>query len=324
MNAAHPTLPPLEFARLITKDDLPQWFAVSGQRIDSFLRGTDEFYTTIRLRKRRGSGRRVVYKADSELAAIQRQISRSIALVRMATFKSYVHGFVKGRSIATNAGQHLAKKRVLCVDLRDFFDSVRLPAVRHIFTMLGCGAEAADVLAALCTRAGSLPQGARTSPILANLAAAELDEDMFKLAEATGATYTRYADDLTFSGGAVPKIEDIARVVEYRGFALNDEKTRLQPAGRRQWVTGLVVSDSDAPRVPRRLKKNLRLALHYATQRGLAKHLEHCGPTEANRLRGLILYVNGVEPKLGARLRAQYSEAIAFDNPSSDEPESQG
>jgi hypothetical protein len=308
--------PLIEFAKLVDIDDLPQWLGVSAVRLKQFLASPTLFYSTKRLPKNAG-GVRVVYKAASDLAAVQRHIRRSVAAI--STFRACVQGFVKDRSIATNAQQHLAKKEVLCLDLEDFFGCVGEATVEGVFLTLGAQPEAAAALARLCTRQGILPQGASSSPILANLAVAPLDSDLLTLALSTSSTYTRYADDLTFSGQNVPAFAQVEGIANRHGFALNPAKTKRQPRGRRQWVTGLTVCDSVAPRVSRRLKKQLRLVLHYAETYGLASHLERSRPNEENRIEGLIWFVKGVEPDLGQRLRRQFMAAKTMDEAETDQ-----
>jgi RNA-directed DNA polymerase len=306
-----PKLIPIDFARLEDFSDLPGWLGVNVAKLASFLATPDKFYTKKRLNKRRRPGKsRIVYEVDRELAALQRHIARSISRVR--TFPDYVHGYVGGRSIVTNAAKHCAKKIVVCVDLSDFFGSIRHEAVRTIFLVLGCGEIAAEALATLCTLNNSLPQGASTSPILSNLAVRALDEDFLALSNVFKSTYSRYADDLCFSGDDVPAIDQIEKVAKVHGFSINHEKTRYQPRGRCQYVTGLTVCDAVAPRVRRAFKRNLRLALHYAERFGVEQHCDNSGENQ-NALLGRVCFVNGVEPALGERFFQQYNNAVAKD-----------
>jgi hypothetical protein len=185
------------------------------------------------------------------------------------------HGFCPGRSIVTNASMHCAKQIVLRFDLADFFPSVSATRVFHTFRTFGYPERVARLLTGLCTNcvpydvwqsrpdssstesdhlsraqlaSRHLPQGAPTSPAIANLAAFRLDRRLSKLADCVGAEYTRYADDLTFSGneefGRRIKriIELVNRIVEEEGFRLNQRKTRIMRRGQRQCVTGVVVN----------------------------------------------------------------------------------
>jgi RNA-directed DNA polymerase len=189
----------------------------------------------------------------------------------------------------SNARGHLGRRWVLNVDLKDFFPSVTATRVRGLFRAppFDLGEEAAATLAQVCTRNGSLPQGAPTSPILANLAARRLDFELSEIARRLDLTVTRYADDITFScdaerfpgdiafrvgGGetdtvtiAGPVLED---AVTRSGFAINPAKTRLQYRSERQVVTGLVVNARLSPM--RGHIKLVRALIHAWESRGLA------------------------------------------------------
>lgn len=178
--------------------------------------------------------------------------------------KKPVHGFVgNGKSIITNAEQHKKKNYVLNVDLEDFFHSVNFGRVQGIFRNIpfNMGIPAATVLAQICTHNGRLPQGASTSPVLSNLASTSLDKKLVQIAKKFHLTYTRYADDLTFSSNkpfsnllVEREMQEnglerfkIGRIIEQAikdsGFEVNHRKTRLQHKSQRQEVTGLVVNE---------------------------------------------------------------------------------
>ena len=191
------------------------------------------------------------------------------------------HGFRPGRSVRTNAEPHCGRAVVLKFDLCDFFPGVGAGRVRAIFDRLGYPPEVARALTGLCTtrtpadvwdqrphpaadgsdhptwqrlNARHLPQGAPTSPALANLAAYRLDVRLTKLAEALGATYTRYADDLTLSGG--PELRTgaarlrrlVTTVAAGEGWVLNVRKSRVLGRSGRQAVCGVVVNVRPNPR----------------------------------------------------------------------------
>lgn len=178
--------------------------------------------------------------------------------------KKPVHGFVgNGKSIITNASQHKKKNYVLNIDLQDFFHSVNFGRVQGIFRNIpfNMGIPAATVLAQLCTYNGRLPQGASTSPVLSNLASTSLDKKLVQIAKKFHLTYTRYADDLTFSSNkpfpvilVEQEIDEngkekhkVGRLLEQTikdsGFEISHHKTRLQHKSQRQEVTGLIVNE---------------------------------------------------------------------------------
>ena len=168
------------------------------------------------------------------------------------------HGFVAGRSTVTNARPHVGAALVVKTDLKDFFPTVHYRRVIGLFELLGYNEAVAGVLAALTTYRpklpdgrvvwpGVLPQGAPTSPALANLACRRLDARLTKLAAKYGAVYTRYADDLTFSFSESPKIA-IGRflwwvdgICQQEGFVEHPGKRKLLRAKTQQRITGLVI-----------------------------------------------------------------------------------
>ncbi len=222
------------------------------------------------------------------------------------------HGFVKGRSIVTNATRHAGKTIVVSADIEGFFPSVSLATVRGIFQWMGYPEDVARALGVLCTcQTGSrrvLPQGAPTSPALTNLICWKLDRRLDGLARKFGATYTRYADDLTFSGdqefknGLKRFLPLLWRIVKDEGFRLNKAKMRFSRKGQRQTVTGLVVNQR--PNVPRARVRRLRAILHNCRVHGLESQNRTGDPLFLDRLRGEVAFVSQVNPTQGERLRA--------------------
>jgi RNA-directed DNA polymerase len=239
---------------------------------------------------KRDGGARLISAPKPDFKRAQTWIARSIT--EHLPVHGAVHGFLAGRSTATNATVHSGADIVIKLDLRDFYPSVTLPRVKGVFRKAGYGEQVATVLALLCTEPPreeiaidgvkyhvaigprSLPQGAPTSPSITNTLALRLDARLAGLARKLGVRYTRYADDLTFSWhggphGPVGKLVDaVRRIAADEGFAVHEKKTRIMRAGRRQKVTGLVVNrtarDRAAPaaRVPRTLVRQLRAAIH--------------------------------------------------------------
>jgi len=164
-----------------------------------------------------------------------------------------------------------------------------------------------------------LRQGTRCSPPLANLVCRHLDVDMLNLASAYGAKYTRYADDLTFSGDAVPPAESVAAILKQHAFKLRDDRCYIQRKGKSQFVTGLHVGDKTQPRLPRRLKRRLRLVLHYIEKFGFQAHFDRKAKRRLlhneYELSGMILFVHSIEPTFAKKLFAQYKagESIELD-----------
>lgn len=242
------------------------------------------------------------------------------------------HGFVPKHSTVTNAAQHVGREVVVNCDLKDFFPSITFPRVKGAMAQLGYSPAAATILALLCTEsprrtvtyAGqalhvataprALPQGACTSPALSNLIARRLDSRLSGLCQRIGWTYSRYADDLTFSasGEAAGKVgyllARVRHITQDEGFAVNEKKTRVQRRNTAQCVTGLVVND--AVGVPRKTARRLRAILHRARREGLAAQNRSQRPNYLNWLRGMVAYVQMGRAETGRRLRAALGNLV--------------
>jgi RNA-directed DNA polymerase len=277
-------------------------------------------YYRFTIPKRDGSPR-PIWAPLPKLKAVQHWILRNI--VERLPVHGAAHGFLPGRSILTNATVHNNPKTVLKMDVKDFFPTVTLPRVKGVFRNAGYREQVATLLALLCTESPReivdldgkryyvalgprcLPQGAPTSPGLTNTLCLRMDRRLTGLAKLYGWRYTRYADDLTFSlpGDAqgAPKLGAlmgvVTRIVAEEGFTVHPDKTRVLRKGGRQKVTGLVVNGTGAPRVPRKLKRELRAAIFNLTH---GKPLKD-GET-VQHLAGLAAYVHMTDPKLGAKM----------------------
>lgn len=248
------------------------------------------------------------------------------------------HGFTPGRSILTNAAAHCGQSVVLRFDLTDFFPSITSARIFRIFRTIGYPAAVARLLMGLCTtslpadiwesRPGAklgadfharqrlitrhLPQGAPTSPALANLAATRLDRRLSGLAATAGATYTRYADDLTFSGG--PSLARnqkrfatlVAVIADDEGFTLNHRKTRVMRPGVRQHVTGVVVNRH--PNIRRADYDRLKAILTNCIRNGPASQNRDNQPDFGQYLTGKIAHVASIHPARGEKLRRLFNQ----------------
>jgi RNA-directed DNA polymerase len=236
-------------------------------------------YFMFKIPKRRGASRTIMAPMR-DLKALQRKLLH--ILVNKLPVSDCAHGFRRGRSIRTGAEPHAAKRVVLNMDIKDFFPSVHFGRVRGYLIALGYGYPVATTLAVLMTGAERQPvevegtvyhvpigsrycvQGAPTSPGLCNSIALGLDRRLLGIARSFSFDYTRYADDLTFSGndpGVVHKLRAaVRRIVEEEGFSVNPEKTRIMRSGRRQTVTGVVVNKE--PGLSRKERRRLRAMAH--------------------------------------------------------------
>jgi RNA-directed DNA polymerase len=249
-----------------------------------------------------------------------------------------VHGFIKGRSIKTFVAPHTGQNVVLKMDLQDFFPSIRAARIQTIFRTAGYPESVADRLGGICTNAvprslwsntsnidsmhvketrvmysrPHLPQGAPTSPALANLCAYRMDCRLDGLARSIGAQYTRYADDLAFSGGnllegrAFKFSTHVAAIVHEEGFSVNHRKTRIMRQGVRQYLAGLVANQY--PNVIRRDVDILKAILTNCIRFGPESQNRNSHPHFRLHLEGRISFVQSINPAKGTRLRALFNQ----------------
>jgi RNA-directed DNA polymerase len=346
----HPKFAPAErfsdlaVPRLATPGDLAKWLELSIEQLDwlSDARrqhgSTDipilQHYRYAFAPKKTGAPR-LIEIPKPKLMAIQRRILHEI--LDLVPVHDCAHGFVAGRSCVSAAQVHAGESIVITLDLKDFFLNTQLPRVHHIFRSLGYPWAVARVLTGLCSsctprsvfsrlpkarrhdwltqkvyQSPHLPQGAPTSPALANLAAWHLDVRVRGLARTFGASYTRYADDLAFSGDPdfarkikafLAGVEDIARS---EGFVLNSRKTRIMRRGGCQRVTGIVVNDHI--NVPRAVFDALKATLHNCRKKGPVVENRAGMRDFRGHLNGKVTWVERVNPARGERLRRMFDE----------------
>ncbi|HEY9071642.1 MAG TPA: reverse transcriptase family protein [Candidatus Ozemobacteraceae bacterium] len=229
------------------------------------LRGIEPAYRQIRVKKPRG-GIRLLHEPSPALKGIQRCILHRL-LNRLAVHEA-AHGFQKGRSIVTHAQPHANHDLVIRADLKSFFPSTRTRRIWEFFTFCGWSNEATELLTKLLTWDNGLPQGAPTSPRLANLVNHAMDARLAALAKARGGQYTRYADDLTFSFNRLNDVKPatflraVACIAKEYGYDLHGrEKLDVMTYKTRQYVTGLVVNEK--VNLPRSVRKWLRAVEHH-------------------------------------------------------------
>jgi RNA-directed DNA polymerase len=221
------------------------------------------------------------------------------------------HGFIKNKNTLSNAKQHINKKYILKVDILNFFNSIDKDEISIIFQKLGCNKTSAELFSKLCTYNNVLKEGFNTSPILANLYCYDLDKELILLSEKYNLTYTRYADDMTFSSDNdnFPSIFEINSILEKYKLSLNSEKTNYSKRGQSQYVTGLSVSNELYPRIPRRLKRKIRQDLYQ-----LDKYFFDTKINLEYKLRqvyGKIVYTIGIEKELGRKYKEEFIKILS-------------
>ncbi|MFX1451451.1 MAG: reverse transcriptase domain-containing protein, partial [Promethearchaeota archaeon] len=271
-------------------------------------------YVQFEVPKKTG-GMRTISAPKPKIAAAQRYIFENI-LCNIPSSKC-AHGFIQKKSILTNSQVHIEKnpKLVINIDLKDFFPSITFVRVRGLFQKLGYSGQIATLLAMLCTEPHRkevqvngnkyyvalgdrvLPQGACTSPALTNIICWRLDSRLNGLALSKGFSYSRYADDITFS---IPNkesrneigkfINTINKIVEDEGFRINKKKIRILGKHRRQEITGLAINEG-YPTISRKWLRRLRAILHNCETKGIeSQNISY------QTLQGMVSFVNMVSP----------------------------
>jgi len=294
-----------------TEEDVAAALSLTPGQLRHFsqhrLRETVPHYVTFAIPKRSG-GERLIHAPKRRLKDVLRKLDR--LLVRKLPKSEHAHGFVRGRSIASNAAMHVGKAVVLRFDIKDCFPTIHYGRVRGLLIALGYSYPVAAALAVLMTEAPRQPvaaegklyhvptgprvcvQGAPTSPGLCNAILLRLDRRLTGLARKHGFAYTRYADDLSFSGNDTTKIAKLLKlvpaIVAAEGLSVNAQKTRIMRAGQRQSITGVVVNKTMG--LSRQERRKLRAALHrHRTQADAADAVAAAG--ERLRLNGRLAYL---------------------------------
>lgn len=265
-----------------TRNDVANMLEIKESILRFYLYGLEESekYRDFLIRKWNGSDR-TISAPDSRIRLLQKRLLEIIEEVYEP--KKTVYGFVKGKSIFDNASNHVNKKWILNIDLKDFFSQIHFGRVMGALKSkpFSVGEQAALVMAQIICHNGSLPQGGCTSPIITNIVCRSLDNGLLAFAKKYHLVYTRYADDISFStsnrifpkeaaviinGRCVLGVE-LLRIIEKNSFVVNERKTTLRSVSQRQEVTGLVVNRQI--NVRREYIKELRVMLFSSRMDGL-------------------------------------------------------
>lgn len=283
-------LPPLATVRT-----LPFILGVSHSIVNRMRHAPSVYYREFSIPKRSG-GARTIRAPRVALKVVQRWLHEHVLSVPPTS--TVATGYSEGTGIIENAGRHVGARNLLQIDLVDFFGSVTPEQVSRVFESLGFSEPVSRQLTDL-TVYGGLPQGAPSSPLLSNLVARGLDDDLVTFAAEVGSTVTRYADDITLSSSthrfSADDVDRLRQIVEAHNFRLNTSKTRLIGGGYRHVVTGL--STSSRVQYPRAKRREWRRLFHLAAK----------APTEYAGRRaemiGIAAAVFAYDPETGAQYR---------------------
>lgn len=256
--------------------------------------GTEGYYRKFYIPKRSG-GYRIIESPEQDTLMILLKKLNYIFSTEL-TFPESVIGFIKTKSIITNARIHLGAELIINIDLKDFFHSIKKNNISEALhsTPFNFSYEFANKLAAIATKGNYLPQGSPLSPMISNIVANKLDKSLSQLCLQKNIRYSRYADDMTFSiiDGRIDEedILEIRKEIELSGFQFNEKKYKIKRKNRCLTVTGIIVNKR--LNVKRTYIKNIKAALH---------NLKTTDPNSArinlNSLRGKIEYLGMVRGK---------------------------
>ncbi len=320
---------------IFSRKHLSQILNIPYLELSWMIDGTESLYKFYQIKKRNGNGFRQIFSPYNSLRIIQQYIKYEILDVIPVHPKCT--GFVKGKSILDNALPHKNKEAILNMDLLKFFDTITQNRVYGIFRSLGFAKNLAIDLAKLITvklpqeyietfspkelkayreivpeDSNVLPQGAPTSPLMANIILRRLDKRLAKLADTCKVDYSRYADDITFSGEVhnLPQIRLLKRIIRDEGFNVNWKKVGIYKKGRKQIVTGLTVSND--VHVHRNFKKEIKKHIYGCINFGVEEHLKFMDLENKHLykewLLGKIYFINSIEPEVAKKMLADYNK----------------
>ena len=305
----------------------------------AFAKNNPRRYIQFQIPKKKKGEFRTITAPNDGLKCLQRCLN--VLLLELFIAHPAANGFVSGKSIVDNAKVHLGQNYIYNIDLKDFFPSVKAARVfaRLQHPPFSFEKDTASLITDLCCHEGVLPQGAPTSPTITNIICERLDWRLAKLAQRYKLRYSRYADDITFSGmdnifhedGEF--VKELHHYIMKEGFVINDDKTRLNCKHQRQEVTGLTINDK--PNVTQKYVKQIRVMLNNWEKSGYeyaqSKFVENYHPTKniagthhvENIISGKLDYLKMVKgendttyKKLNDRFKALFSLNLEGDKKS--------
>lgn len=292
-----------------TLDDFSAITHISKYTIYQLSYHSDKHYKTYSIPKKSG-GVRTICQPSRRLKGLQSWIL--VTILNKIQVSSSCKGFRKGSSTLENAIPHIGANTVLNLDLKDFFPTVTDRQVFNIFKTIGYNNLISTVFTNICTYEGKLPQGSPCSPYLANLSAWTLDLRIQGYVGKRGISYTRYADDLSFSGlnpsKVVKIIPMIKTIIDDENFIVNHKKSRVASSARAKTVTGLVINEESVG-IGKQKYKDLRAKIHHLT---LPK--EQTNEVLLNHVSGWLSYLNSVD-KIRFTKAMKYIKELTKKNP---------
>jgi RNA-directed DNA polymerase len=290
---------------------------ISSSELINLATNTQKHYVHFHIPKHNGELRKI----DSprpELKKIQRKILDTV--LHKVPLNSHAEGYVKHRSILTNAHRHVGKDILIRMDISNFFPSITFSRVVGTFEALGYPHNVAELLGKLTSHQGRLPIGAPTSPAISNIICRRMDKRFVRLGRTCAFSYSRYADDIAISSNNLhlnQMIPFFTKIINEEGFAVNHAKTLVMRNAKRQKITGVVVNEKT--NAPREEIRKLRAVIHNCFQNGTYSEMckwadqeKHCPDNQYSQskfrasLLGRINYVRLLNPQKGEQLFNQF------------------
>jgi hypothetical protein len=300
---------------------------VSYDDLMTILDNREAYYDHFRIKKKKADSFRYIQAPTGELLKIQTWVK--INILDKLVFGDHLTSYQKGKSIVDNALLHVDQEIVVNFDLESFFETITQDKIYGVFKIIGYNSSVAVELARACClnvpqRIGKpyrdhpfacLPQGSPTSPGLSNLSAAMLDFRLLEYARSRGLNFSRYADDLTFSGKVVnkPNQSTIGFIASSEGFKLNAKKTYYAQSSCQQKVTGLNVNHKVS--IPKKNRRKIDTHIHNCLRFGPFANMHRMGKFKMNYrewLLGNIVYIQMVHPEQGRRMREKFNRINWF------------
>lgn len=233
---------------------------------------SEAYYREFSIPKKKRHETRTIFEPLPNLKNIQYWILRNI--LYNIPVSPYAKAYKVNVGLKQNLRFHKDQKKVLNLDIENFFPSIKIEVINNVFLQLGYSTTVSKILSKLCALKDTLPQGAPTSPYLSNIVMIPFDEAVSQFCKNLKIHYTRYSDDLSFSGDfdEVQVQSYVEEKLNQLGFNLNDRKRKLMHSSQRQIVTGVVVNEKI--QLAKEDRKRLRQIFHYTDKFGFGSHLE--------------------------------------------------
>lgn len=294
-------------------DDFSQFINISKSRIFVYSKNNYYFYRTYSIPKKNGK-KRVICEPSKGLKGVQAWILNNI--LNKLSPSEFSKGFEPRLSLNDNLKPHVGASAVLNIDLKDFFKSINDKRVFILFKSIGYNDLISTILTNLCTYDGYLPQGSPCSPKIANLICWNLDIRIQGLVGKLGIVYTRYADDMSFSGLVASKLTKLLPIIEAicldEGFKLNSKKTRIMGKSRSLQITGLILYKGRYG-IGRKKYRELRVKIHNLVNTTI---LDDTTNKKLHHLEGWMFYLNDVD-KVRQTIILKYINNLLKTNPDS-------